>query len=536
MPRRRLSIQMLLLMLAAVGILAVVLNAVLAQIGARQLAGGIDAILRTQQQVLRQTDVDMMHDAIRGDVLRALLAASGGGDDKAAVQKDFAEHAKRLKDNFERNRQDLPAGARAAADAAAPVVERYLKTAEALLASASPQSAELAGFTQDFDALEGSLEKLTELIAAAAEQERVAAAATVQASVWRSAAVGVLAALVLIATALFVYRRIGPPLRRVAREAAAIAASGDLSRRIDGAVGDEIGDAIAAFDRLLAVQQGVVRDALNATEETVSAVEALQAVGASVREEAGSQQVMAERANSDFAAVRDNIVTVAESAGQALARARASGECAREGAQQVRQVADDIRAIAESVHETARVVSSLSDEAVQIATVVGEIKAIADQTNLLALNAAIEAARAGEQGRGFAVVADEVRKLAERTAHSTELIVGTVGRIRNTIDTAVGAIDQSVSGVQASVARAEQAGAAVDEIPRAAGEVECGMTGIQQALAEQQAATQRLDALIGEIAAAAGRNAASAARAASLADDAGGAMSRLAGSVGRFTV
>ncbi|GAA5177283.1 methyl-accepting chemotaxis protein [Niveibacterium umoris] len=537
MTKRRLSIQVLLLGLAAAGIAAVLLNAAFAQLGSRQMANGIDAILRTQQQVLRQTDVDMMHDAIRGDVLRALLGASGGGgDDKAAIQKDFAEHAQRLRENFERNRKELPEAAAAAANAAAPTVERYLKVAEALVANPSPQSPEMAAFNQDFEALEAGLEKLTGLISAAADAERGNAENAVRQGVWRNGAVGALAALVLIALTAFVYRRIGPPLRRVATEASAIAASGDLSRRIDGAAGDEIGDAIAAFDHLLSVQQGVVRDALRAAEETVSAVQALQAVGSAVRGEAGGQQALVAQATGDFAAVRESIETVAASAGQALNAARMSGECARNGALQVRQVASDVHAIADSVRQTAQVVSSLSGEAEQIATLVGEIKAIADQTNLLALNAAIEAARAGEQGRGFAVVADEVRKLAERTAHSTELIVGTVGRIRTTIDSAVGAIDQSVAEVQSSVARAEQAGAAVDDIPRVAAEVESGMTGIQQTLNDEQAATRRLDTLISDIAAAADRNAAHANRVAGLADEAAGAMSRLSGSVGRFTV
>ncbi|MCX9156968.1 methyl-accepting chemotaxis protein [Niveibacterium sp. 24ML] len=535
MLKRKLSIQALLLLLAVAGIIAVLVSGLIAQFGTRQLAGGIDALMATQQQVLRQADVDMMHDAVRGDVLSARLLAAGGGGDKAQVQQDFAEHAKRLRDNFERNRSELSASERALADAAAPVLERYLTTAGALIDHASSQ-AEVDAFNQDFDALEDSLAKLTEQIAAAAEHERESAAKTVGTVQWRSAAVALLAAAGLLFAAVFVYRRIGPPLRRIAREAKDIASSGDLSRRIGGAAGDELGDAITAFDHLLSVQQGVVRDALRAAQETAAAVAAMQGVSNAVRDDANVQQALASRASADFAAIRASVELVAANAGQALARAQASGEFARNGSKLVHRAACDIRTIADSVQETAQVVASLSGEASQIATVVGEIKAIADQTNLLALNAAIEAARAGEQGRGFAVVADEVRKLAERTAHSTELIVGTVGRIQQTIAVAVGAIDQSVDGVQASVARAEEAGAAVEEIPRAAAEVEVGMAGIQQALHEERDATQRLDGLIAQIAEAADRNAGNAVSAAGLATEAAQAMTQLGESVGRFKV
>ncbi len=114
--------------------------------------------------------------------------------------------------------------------------------------------------------------------------------------------------------------------------------------------------------------------------------------------------------------------------------------------------------VAESVTQSAQVVSALERESEKIAAIVGVIKEIADQTNLLALNAAIEAARAGEQGRGFAVVADEVRKLAERTAQSTVEIASTVDVVRNGIQSGVSRMETGVQLVNTESADVAEAG------------------------------------------------------------------------------
>ncbi|HEX5126240.1 MAG TPA: methyl-accepting chemotaxis protein, partial [Rhodocyclaceae bacterium] len=124
----------------------------------------------------------------------------------------------------------------------------------------------------------------------------------------------------------------------------------------------------------------------------------------------------------------------------------------------------DIHAIAEMAHRASQSLQELEQHSARIDTVVGVIREVADQTNLLALNAAIEAARAGEQGRGFAVVADEVRKLAERTAQSTREIGETISAMRQSAETAAAGMRQTVEQVESGVARANVANVSIAKI------------------------------------------------------------------------
>jgi len=161
---------------------------------------------------------------------------------------------------------------------------------------------------------------------------------------------------------------------------------------------------------------------------------------------------------------------------------------------------EDIQAIASTVHDAAGMIGQLERQSQEIAQVVGVIKDVAEQTNLLALNAAIEAARAGEQGRGFAVVADEVRKLAERTAASTQTINTTIAVMHHNTQETAGAMQLAVRQVEAGVARAGNARVAIERIGASSAAITGVVGDIHAALQEQERASGEIASRIERIA------------------------------------
>ncbi|MCX7672558.1 MAG: methyl-accepting chemotaxis protein [Thiobacillaceae bacterium] len=162
-----------------------------------------------------------------------------------------------------------------------------------------------------------------------------------------------------------------------------------------------------------------------------------------------------------------------------------AGECAREGRSIMSRAASEMSAIADSALRSADIVGELGRLSADIGGIVSVIREIADQTNLLALNAAIEAARAGEQGRGFAVVADEVRKLAERTTASTQQIADMIARIQGGTRRAVEAMENNVSRANQGEALARQTGEAIAQVEAEMNAVIAAVAAIQAALVEQ---------------------------------------------------
>jgi len=194
------------------------------------------------------------------------------------------------------------------------------------------------------------------------------------------------------------------------------------------------------------------------------------------------------------------VVQISENSSKAAEAARKASETAREGGKVVEQTLAKMREIANSVGDTARKVEALGKSSDQIGQIIGVIDDIADQTNLLALNAAIEAARAGEQGRGFAVVADEVRKLAERTSKATKEIATMIQSIQQETKSAVVAMETGTKQVEAGVETTTQAGSSLHEIIQTAEQVGDMVTHIATAATEQSSATEEVNASIEQIA------------------------------------
>lgn len=210
---------------------------------------------------------------------------------------------------------------------------------------------------------------------------------------------------------------------------------------------------------------------------------------------ADRSQHQSEAASTMAAAVEEMTVSVGEVA-QSADSARGLSERARslskDGNDVIHAVVTDMHNLADSVNRCSEMVQNLGQQSEHIRTIIHVINEIADQTNLLALNAAIEAARAGEQGRGFAVVADEVRKLAERTGNSTKEIATTIENVRKGTELAVASMNEGAGRVNAGVSLANKAGMSIKEINTSSQQVVVAVSDISSAMTEQSTASNEL--------------------------------------------
>jgi methyl-accepting chemotaxis protein len=276
------------------------------------------------------------------------------------------------------------------------------------------------------------------------------------------------------------------------RDAANGMAQGDLTLRAAESSQDEVGEIAHSFNAMSTSVHGLVAAVAANAGSVLRAAQALESSAHKIAEASGEQ---AEASSSMAAAVEQMTVGIDHinrNAQEADTNTREAGELSRQGAGSVSGVVREMNEIADSVQDSARTIGELGELSKKISAIVGTIREIADQTNLLALNAAIEAARAGEAGRGFAVVADEVRKLAERTAASTREIAEIVRAIQGGTNAAVAAMQTGVARVEKGVVRSREAGESMAGIDRAMQHVVQTVGEISNALREQSAASTEL--------------------------------------------
>jgi aerotaxis receptor len=303
--------------------------------------------------------------------------------------------------------------------------------------------------------------------------------------------VAVMALIVWPLVAFFVVRSFAHPLNAAVQSARSIAAF-DLSKPVPLAGRDEIGELLNQF---AIMRNNLQEGAALIKQNTRRLDQVVQVLAQSSRQAAHASNQQSESASSMAAAVEQlsvSIDQVGEHANEADAVSRASGEASREGGQVIHNTANEIGRIADAVNSSATTINTLEGYTGEISVIVGVIKDIADQTNLLALNAAIEAARAGEQGRGFAVVADEVRKLAERTAQSTQQITGMIDKVQNGARQAVAEMEAGVRQVSEGVQLAHKAGDSVADIQQTSVRVVQAVADINMALKEQSIAAREI--------------------------------------------
>lgn len=303
---------------------------------------------------------------------------------------------------------------------------------------------------------------------------------------------GLIAALLASAFAVLISRSIIIPIGQMRTTMIDIGKSGDFTQRIAIESKDEIGQTVLAFNQLIGNLQTTLHELHDGIDKLLDSSNGLSSASHQVASSSAHQS----EASSSMAATIEQITVsinhVSESAREALEFSKRSGELSGQGGQIIHNAASEMKQIANTVHETSISIEELGRQSTQISSIVQVIKEIAEQTNLLALNAAIEAARAGEQGRGFAVVADEVRKLAERTANATGEITGMIDSIQDTANIAVESMSGAVTQVSSGVTLAESAGDAINQIKESSTAVIRTVGDISNALVEQSTASHEV--------------------------------------------
>ncbi len=302
-----------------------------------------------------------------------------------------------------------------------------------------------------------------------------------------------IAILIAIACALLITRSITAPLgsmRSIIQDIAQ--GEGDLTKRLDASSKDELGETSQWFNVFVDKLHGIISQVAQTTHQVAAASSQLHATAKQMAE--GSEEIVAQAgtvatAGEEMSATSGDIAQNCQFAAEGSQHASAA---AVSGAQVVDETIAVMNSISERVRNSAQAVESLGSRSDQIGEIVGTIEDIADQTNLLALNAAIEAARAGEQGRGFAVVADEVRALAERTTKATREISEMIKAIQQETKGAVVAMEEGVSEVAKGSEKAANSGKALEQILEQINSVTAQIAQVATAAEEQTATTSEI--------------------------------------------
>ncbi|MCD5996253.1 methyl-accepting chemotaxis protein [Pseudomonas sp. CDFA 602] len=536
------SIKLRLLLLICTSVLAAVIISAVNYLGNARMEAAMQDNEVSMAALSNHLEADMMHDALRADVLSAMLVGLGKSDtsreEVLASLKEHAEHFRKvLGDNLSLPVNDA---LKAELNRIKPSLDTYISTGERIvgLAVDNPDRAqqELGTFSTAFTKLEDQMSSLSELIEGNAKAGGEGTREAIRSANVTLGVVLVIALLMVISQGHWVTRSIMKPLQTASRIADSIA-HGNLGERIEEPVGR---DEASQLIRSLATMQRDLRGMIEVVRGNAHGVSGMsQQLSSGCHDIASSSQQQSTAAGTMSAAASEMTASIEEitrHAEQALEMANQAEKLAQNGGRVIHQVVSDMDGIARSAQQSAQVIRTLDKESEGIFNIIQVIKGIADQTNLLALNAAIEAARAGEQGRGFAVVADEVRSLAGRTSASTQEIASMVARIQNSTREAVTSMEAGVAQVDKGMAVTAEVERAIREILDATLSTTQLVNDITRTIGEQSLASNEIAHQVEMIANMSEGNSRVIGQTATTTDELSALAGQLSQSVDRFTL
>ncbi|MFN4292366.1 MAG: methyl-accepting chemotaxis protein [Permianibacter sp.] len=312
--------------------------------------------------------------------------------------------------------------------------------------------------------------------------------------------------------------------------------NGDLRRRIRKESTDEIGELVEWFNAFVAKLQGIIGDVVATALPLAELAKKLKVATTETLSQVSEQQNGGRRVQDAVNEMNSSVQSVAHSAADAAASAQEADGQAKAGLRVVKETVQQIEALARDVRSAADVIKQLDADSAAVGTILDVIRNIAEQTNLLALNAAIEAARAGEQGRGFAVVADEVRTLASRTQQSTSEIQGMIERLQSAARSAVEVMSKGTRQAEVSVTNSGAAGSSLEAITQTVASISSMNGRIAEATEQQQRVAQTIVSSVSEINEHAAKTSASANRMADVSNELAGLAGKLESVARQFSI
>nr|WP_122586924.1 methyl-accepting chemotaxis protein [Pseudomonas viridiflava] len=382
-------------------------------------------------------------------------------------------------------RSQLPVEANGAVDTALNALKQY----KVLMASISEM-------LQQTDQIRSTLQQQS--IATAASADELAAAQVVSAkreqntAVMQLLSVALVVLLIGIFAAFVITRQITVPLNDTVIAARRIA-EGDLTQDTATTRQDELGLLLNTMQHMTVSLRGLIGGIGNGITQIATAAEELSAGSEQTSAGVAQQKNEVDQVATAMNEMASTVQEVARNTEDASKAAKQASERAAHGSSVVQHATREIGQLAGEVKELGQAMQRLTEDSGKIGSVIDVIKAVAEQTNLLALNAAIEAARAGEQGRGFAVVADEVRSLAQRTQNSTTEIEALIQALQQGTGAAAGLMDASLQRTEGTVVLARQAEQALVEINQSISTIEQMSQQISASAEQQSAVTEEIN-------------------------------------------